>query len=73
MAIQSACAESKEERVLPLLSPLKRSQYETETRSDTIPRFYAEMSGEELDRRIAAAQVSIFDDLVALVVMTQDH
>lgn len=66
MAIQSACAESKEERILPLLSPLKRSQYENETRVDTIPRFYAEMSGEELDRRIAAARATLGERLVIL-------
>ena len=66
MAIHSVCAESKEERVLPLLSPLKRSQYETETRSDTIPRFYAEMSGEALDQRIAAARAALGERLVIL-------
>ncbi|MGB8344379.1 MAG: quinolinate synthase NadA [Ktedonobacteraceae bacterium] len=66
MVIQSACAESKEERVLPLLSPHKRSQYENETRSDTIPRFYAEMSGEALDQRIAAARATLGERLVIL-------
>ena len=66
MVIQSACAESKEERVLPLLSPHKRSQYENETRSDTIPRFYAEMSGEALDQRIAAARAALGERLVIL-------
>jgi len=66
MVIQSACAESKEERILPLLSPHKRSQYENETRSDTIPRFYAEMSGEALDQRIAAARATLGERLVIL-------
>ena len=66
MAIQSACAESKEERVLPLLSPRTRSRYENETRIDTIPRYYAEMSGEELAQRITAAKETLGERLVIL-------
>jgi quinolinate synthase len=68
MAVQSACAESKEERILPLLSPKTRTQYthHAQTRIDTIPQNYAMMSGEELDSRIAAARATLGDQLVIL-------
>src|SRR5690242_10628787 len=56
MAIQAACASSKEERILPLLSPNSRARQSHAARVDSIPLFYAEMDGEELDRRIAAAR-----------------
>ena len=56
MALQSACASSKEERVLPLLYPETRARHSHSKRIDTIPQHYAEMSGEELDVRIAAAR-----------------
>lgn len=57
MAIQAVCASSKEERILPLLSPTSRArQNHGAPRVDTIPLFYAEMASEELDRRIAAAR-----------------
>jgi len=57
MAIQAVCASSKEERILPLLLSNSRARQNHGTpRVDTIPLFYAEMDGEELDRRIAAAR-----------------
>ena len=44
MTLQAACAESKEERILPLLSPQTRSQQHTySTRIDNVPQFYAQM------------------------------
>ncbi len=69
MVLQSACAESKEERILPLISPGTRKQQNSHNQSnriDNIPRFYAEMSGEELDRRIAAARATLGERLVIL-------
>jgi quinolinate synthase len=66
MTIQSACAESKEERILPLIAPTTRSQLVHSKRIDTIPQFYAQMSGEELDRRIAVARATLGDRLVIL-------
>lgn len=66
MAIQTQCATSKEERVLPLLSPHKRDKYDLSKRVDTIPQFYAEMSGEELHRRISAARQILGKRLVIL-------
>lgn len=69
MVLQSVCAESKEERILPLISPSTRKQYtghNHSSRNDNIPQFYAEMSGEELDRRIAAARATLGERLVIL-------
>jgi quinolinate synthase len=66
MPLQTSCAESKEERILPLISPLTRSQHAHSQRIDTIPSFYAEMPGEELDQRIAAARAALGDRLVIL-------
>src|SRR6202166_893098 len=66
MVLQSACAESKEERILPLISPRTRTQHTNSTRIDNIPLFYAEMSGEELDQRIAAARETLGERLVIL-------
>ncbi len=66
MTLQTACAESKEERILPLLNPHSRAQHTDSVRIDTIPRFYAEMSGEELDTRIAAARATLGERLVIL-------
>ncbi|HEY0756563.1 MAG TPA: quinolinate synthase NadA [Ktedonobacteraceae bacterium] len=59
MAIQAVCASSKEERILPLLSPTSRARQHHTSRVDAIPLFYAEMDGEELDRRIAAARTEL--------------
>ncbi len=66
MTIQTACAESQETRILPLLSPRTRARHDLTKRSDTIPTFYAEMAGEELDRRIAAAREALGERLVIL-------
>ncbi len=66
MPLQTSCAESKEERILPLISPLTRSQHAHSQRIDTIPSFYAEMPGEELDQRIAATKAALADRLVIL-------
>jgi quinolinate synthase len=66
MTIQTACAESQETRILPLLSPRTRAKHDLAKRSDTIPTFYAEMAGEELDRRIAAAREALGERLVIL-------
>jgi quinolinate synthase len=66
MAIQVECAESQEKRVLPLLSPQTRARHDLSKRSDVIPTFYAEMDGEELDRRIAAAKATLGEHLVIL-------
>src|SRR5579859_1321369 len=66
MPLQTSCAESKEERILPLISPLTRSQHAHSQRIDTIPSFYAEMPADELDLRIAAARATLGDRLVIL-------
>ena len=66
MTIQSACASSKEERILPLLTPAGRARHEQSTRIDSIPRHYAEMDGEELRRRIVTARATLGERLVIL-------
>lgn len=66
MALQTECAESQETRILPLLSPHTRAKHDLSKRIDGIPRFYAEMDGEELDRRIAAARETLGERLVIL-------
>src|SRR5438067_1129738 len=66
MALQATCAESKEERILPLLNPHTRTRHNHSVRIDGIPRFYAEMSGDELDARIAAARATLGERLVIL-------
>ncbi|MBO0783679.1 MAG: quinolinate synthase NadA [Ktedonobacteraceae bacterium] len=66
MAIQTACAESQETRILPLLNPQTRARHDLSKRVDTIPTFYAEMSGEELDRRIDAARQELGTRLVVM-------
>src|SRR2546425_6142358 len=66
MALQAVCAESKEERILPLLSRNTRGTHAHSTRIDNVPQFYAEMSGEELDRRIAVAREKLGEQLVIL-------
>ncbi len=64
--IQSECAESQETRILPLLTPHTRARHDLSKRNDNIPLFYAEMDGEELDRRIAAARATLGEQLVIL-------
>src|SRR6266849_6457838 len=66
MALQTACASSKEERIMPLLSPSGRARHEQAKRVDSVPLSYAEMSGEELDRRIGAARAALGERLVIL-------
>lgn len=66
MAIQATCASSKEERILPLLSPNSRARHSHAPRIDAIPQLYAEMAGEELDRRIEAARRVLGRRLVIL-------
>ncbi|HEX4713594.1 MAG TPA: quinolinate synthase NadA [Ktedonobacteraceae bacterium] len=66
MAIQAVCASSKEERVLPLLSSTSRARQSATPRIDAIPLAYAEMDGEELDGRIAAARAELGQRLVIL-------
>ncbi len=66
MAIKVECAESQETRVLPLLNPQTRARHDLSKRSDVIPQFYAEMDGEELDRRISAARDALGKRLVIL-------
>jgi quinolinate synthase len=66
MAVNTECAESQETRVLPLLSPRTRAKHDLSKRNDTIPLFYAEMSGEELDRRITAARETLGERVLIL-------
>lgn len=66
MVLKTECAESQETRVLPLLTPQTRAKHDLSKRVDTIPTFYAEMDGEELDRRIAAARATLGERLVIL-------
>jgi quinolinate synthase len=69
MALQSVCAESKEERILPLVNLQTRTahtRHDRSTRIDNVPLVYAEMSGEELDQRIAAARAQLGERLVIL-------
>jgi len=66
MAVNTECAESQETRVLPLLSPRTRAKHDLSKRNDNIPLFYAEMSGEELDRRITAARETLGERVLIL-------
>ncbi len=66
MAIKAECVESQETRILPLLNPNTRAKHDLSKRVDGIPTFYAEMSGEELHRRITAAKAELGSRLVIL-------
>lgn len=66
MAIHVACASSKEERILPLLSPDSRARQRHALREDALPLHYAQMQGEELDQRIRAARAALHERLVIL-------
>src|SRR5690242_143762 len=66
MAVKTECAVSQETQVLPLLNPQKRARYDLSKRVDAIPLLSAEMDGEELDRRIAAARATLGERLVIL-------
>lgn len=66
MALQVACASSKEERILPLLDPGSRARHTHAPRVDSLPLLYAEMDGKELDRRIGMARAALGRRLVIL-------
>src|SRR5215475_8291687 len=78
MALQATCAPSKEERILPVLAEWRaqerasgvpvahRPRHTGAERADSIPREYALMSAEELDRRIAAARAQLGSRLLIL-------
>src|SRR5260370_38993861 len=66
MALQVVSAESNEERILPLISPSTRTQHTHTARIDNVPLKYAELSGEELDQRIATARAALGERLVIL-------
>jgi quinolinate synthase len=75
-AVVAECDESAESRVLPSLVQwrereagnlaLHRPRHRGVERADAIPREYALMSAEELDRRIAAARATLGTRLVIL-------
>jgi quinolinate synthase len=66
MAIKTACAESQETRILPLLNTQTRAKHDLTKRVDVIPEFYAQMEGAELHRRISAAKAALGTRLVIL-------
>lgn len=66
MAIKTACVESQETRVLPLLNPQTRAKHDLTKRIDVIPQPYTEMDGVELNRRIAVAKAALGEHLVIL-------
>jgi quinolinate synthase len=66
MAIKTACIESQETRILPLLDVQTRAKHDLTQRIDVIPQFYAEMDGAELHRRIVAAKAALDTHLVIL-------
>ncbi|GCE12216.1 quinolinate synthase NadA [Tengunoibacter tsumagoiensis] len=66
MALKTTCDVSQETQILPLLTPQGRARYGASRRIDSIPAFYAEMGGEELDRRIHAAREALGERLVIL-------
>lgn len=66
MAIKTACVESQETRILPLLNAQTRAKHDLTKRVDVIPEFYAEMDGAELHRRISVAKAALGERLVIL-------
>jgi quinolinate synthase len=73
----SGCDESEEQRILPALAQWRGAAVSIRSGSgkipdvdggqaDTIPRRYALMDGEELDRRISAARAELGEKLVIL-------
>ncbi|HEY7984573.1 MAG TPA: quinolinate synthase NadA [Ktedonobacterales bacterium] len=68
--IDVECDESQEARILPALAewraPAAHARHAGAERADSIPREYARMSADELDRRIAAARAALGDKLVIL-------
>src|SRR5579859_4190208 len=75
-AVGADCEESTEQRTLPSLvewraraagiAPQPRSSHAGAERADAIPREYALMAADELDRRIAAARATLGTRLVIL-------
>jgi quinolinate synthase len=75
-AVEAECDESQEQRILPALAEWRAGEADNVTlhrprhagveRADSIPREYAVMSAEELDRRIAAARAALGEKLVIL-------
>ncbi|MGZ3716416.1 MAG: quinolinate synthase NadA [Ktedonobacterales bacterium] len=75
-AVVAECDESKEQRILPSLaewhareagvSVYPRARHVGAERADAIPREYALMDADELDRRIAAARATLGERLVIL-------
>jgi quinolinate synthase len=75
-AVEAECDESQEQRILPALAEWRAGEADNVTlhrprhagveRADGIPREYAVMSAEELDRRIAAARAALGEKLVIL-------
>jgi quinolinate synthase len=69
MVIQTACSESQERRILPLLQPLPQASQQavhTAERPDHIPQEYARLDGAELDQRIRAARTALGERLLIL-------
>ena len=74
-AVVAECDESTEQRILPSLAEwhareagaaVPRARHAGAERADAIPREYALMAADELDRRIAAARATLGDRLVIL-------
>src|SRR5579883_3522857 len=76
-AVVAECGESTEQRVLPALvewraretgaaATYPRARHAGAERADSIPREYALMESDELDRRISAARAALGDRLVIL-------
>jgi quinolinate synthase len=73
-ALEVECAESTEGRILPVLAEWRaearsghaRPRHAGADRADQIPREYARLSAEELDRRIGAARRALGDRVVML-------
>jgi quinolinate synthase len=72
-ALSVECDESQEQRILPSLAEWREqapvyahARHARAERADAIPREYALMSAEELDRRIRAARAALGERLVIL-------
>ncbi len=74
-AVIAECDESKEQRILPALAEWRaretgaeyhRARHAGAERADAIPREYALMDADELDRRITAAKAALGTHLVIL-------
>jgi quinolinate synthase len=74
-AVRAECDESQENRILPVLAEWREQQaavayaparHAGAERADQIPREYATLPADELDRRISAARAALGDRLVIL-------